>query len=119
MPNNRMNKTMAGYHILMILSAVDFRFSPEEDIVIREYLVHEFPFQVSLDREMATISNLKPEEWEQHYTKAIDDFYDDSTQAERRKLLDFAIQLCKADNIITRAENHYLTLLFEAWEPQD
>lgn len=119
MPNYRMNKTMAGYHILMILSAVDFRFSSNEDIVIRDYLVQEFPFQISLDREMAIISNLKSDEWEQHYNKAIDDFYDDSTKEDRMKLIDFAIQLCKADQIITRTENYYLNLLFEAWEPQD
>lgn len=118
MPNNRMNKTMAGYHILMILSAVDFRFSAQEDTVIREYLVQEFPFQVSLDREMAIISNLKAEEWEKHYIKAVDDFYDDSTLAERHKLLDFAVKLCKADEVITASENHYLNLLFNAWDPQ-
>lgn len=119
MPNNRMNKTMAGYHILMILSAVDFRFNVHEDVVIRDYLVQEFPFHVSLDREMAIISNLRHEEWEEYFIKAIDDFYDDSTKDERMKLLDFAIQLCKADNVITKTENHYLNLLFEAWEPQE
>lgn len=113
-----MNKTMAGYHILMILSAVDYRFSMQEDIVIRDYLVHEFPFHVSLDREMSIISNLKPEDWEQHYARVIDDFYDDSTPEERMKLLDFAVQLCKADNVITKTENHFLNMLFEAWEPQ-
>ncbi|MGC4058697.1 MAG: hypothetical protein QM743_11350 [Chitinophagaceae bacterium] len=118
MPNNRMNKTMAGYHILMILSAVDFRFNPNEDIVIRDYLLHEFPFHVNLDKQMATISNLKPDEWESHYIKAIEDFYDDSTEQERLKLLDFALQLCKADSVITKTENHYLNLLFEAWDPQ-
>lgn len=118
MPNNRMNKTMAGYHILMILSAIDFRFSPNEDIVIRDYLAQEFPFHVSLDREMAIISNLKQDEWEQHYIKALEDFYDDSTKSDRMKLLDFALQLCKADQVITRTENHYLNLLFEAWDPQ-
>ncbi|WP_344822947.1 hypothetical protein [Rurimicrobium arvi] len=118
MPNNRMNKTMAGYHILMILSAVDFRFNPNEDIVIRDYLLHEFPFHVNLDKQMATISNLKPDEWESHYIKAIEDFYDDSTEQERLKLLDFAMQLCKADSVITKTENHYLNLLFEAWDPQ-
>ncbi len=118
MPTNRMNKTMAGYHILMILSAVDFRFNHEEDIVIRDYLVHEFPFHVSLDKEMAIISNLRHDEWERHFIKSIDDFYDDSTKDERMKLLDFAIQLCKADNVITKEENHFLNLLFESWEPQ-
>lgn len=109
---------MAGYHILMILSAVDYRFNVQEDSVIREYLVQEFPFQVSLDREMSIISNLKHEEWEAHFIKALDDFYDDSTPEERIKLLDFAVQLCKADEVITQTENHYLNLLFEAWDPQ-
>lgn len=115
MPNNRMNKTIAGYHLLMILSAVDFRISPEEDKVIRDYLVTEFPFRVNLDREMAVISNLKPDEWEQHYMKALEDFYDDATEAERNKLLKFAIELTKADNVITKEENHYLNLLFDHW----
>jgi hypothetical protein len=114
-----MNKTIAGYHLLMILSAVDYRLSANEDEVIREYLVSEFPFHVSLDNEMATISNLKPDEWEKHFTKAMDDFYDDATEAERNKLLEFAIQLTKADNVITREENKYLNMLFEAWRPQD
>lgn len=118
MPRNRMNKTMAGYHILMILSAVDYRLDVQEDLVIRDYLVHEFPFHVSLDREMAIISNLKHNEWEAHYLKAIDDFYEDSTHQERMKLLEFALQLCKADSIITQRENHFLNLLFNAWDPQ-
>lgn len=113
-----MNKTMAGYHILMILSAVDFRFDPDEDIVIRDYLVHEFPFQVSLDKQMEIISNLKTNEWENHYIKAIDDFSDDSIHEEKMKLLDFAIQVCKANTVISKEENHYLNLLFDAWDPQ-
>ncbi len=112
-----MNKTMAGYHLLMILSAVDFRVNALEDKVIRDYLVQEFPIHVNLDREMEIISNLHPDEWERHFLKAMDDFYDDATEAERRSLLNFAIQLTKADNVITREENYYLNLLFETWEP--
>ncbi len=116
MPNNRTNKTIAGYHLLMILSAVDFRFSPDEDDVIRQYLVQEFPFHVSLDREMEKISNLQPAEWEGHFLKYMDDFYDDSTQEERHNLLQFAIHLTKADQVITQEENKFLELLFEHWD---
>lgn len=116
MPNNRTNKTIAGYHLLMILSAVDFRISYHEDRVIREYLVAEFPFHVNLDREMAIISNLRPEEWEAHFLKMMDDFYDDATEEERKNLINFAIELTKADNVITKEENYYLNLLFENWE---
>lgn len=119
MPNYRMNKTIAGYHLLMILSAVDFRISWNEDKIIRDYLVHEFPFRVNMDREMDVISNLRPDEWEGHFRKAMDDFYDDATPEERNRLLKFAIQLTKGDDVITKEENHYLNLLFENWEPAD
>ena len=111
-----MNKTIAGYHLLMILSAVDFRVAGAEDTVIRQYLVDEFPFNVNLDRQMEVISRLKPDEWEGHFLKAMDDFYDDATEAERRNLIKFALALAKADNVITKEENHYLNLLFENWE---
>lgn len=118
MPNHRLNKTIAGYHLLMILSAVDFRISAEEDKVIREYLVQEFPFRVNLDKEMAVISNLKPDEWEAHFLKMMDDFYDDATDEERHKLISFAMELTKADNVITKEENQYLNLLFQNWMPE-
>lgn len=116
MPNNRTNKAIAGYHLLMILSAVDFRINAAKDLVIRDYLVHEFPIHVNLDRQMDIISRLKPEEWEGHFLKMMDDFYDDATDAERKNLINFAIVLTKADEVITKEENHYLNLLFDHWE---
>jgi uncharacterized tellurite resistance protein B-like protein len=115
MPNHRLNRTIAGYHLLMILSAVDFRISGEEDRVIREYLVEEFPFQVNLDQQMEVISRLLPTEWEQHFIKVMDDFYDDATEEERKNLLRFALKIAKADNVITKEENHFLNLLFDNW----
>jgi hypothetical protein len=114
-----MNKTIAGYHLLMILSAVDFRVGAKEDNVIREYLVEEFPFRVNLDKEMEKISRLRPDEWEAHFVKAMDDFYDDATPEERNSLLDFAVQLAAADNVVTKEENYYLNLMFRAWIPEE
>ncbi len=116
MPNNRLNKAIAGYHLLMILSAVDFRINVAKDMVIRQYLVHEFPIHVNLDKQMEVISRLRPEEWEGHFLKMMDDFYDDATDAERKNLINFAIVLTKADDVITKEENHYLNLLFDQWE---
>jgi len=116
MPNNRMNKTIAGYHLNMSLSAIDYRVYGHEDVVIRNYLAEEFPFNVSLDKQMDVISGLHPDQWENHFRKAMDDFYDDATPEERKKLISFALQLAKADNVITKEENHYLDLLFENWE---
>jgi hypothetical protein len=116
MPNYRMNKAIAGYHLLMILSAVDFRINAAADMVIRQYLVHEFPIHINLDKQMEVISRLRPDEWEGHFLKAMDDFYDDATESERRNLINFAIVLTKADNVITKMENYYLNLLFDHWE---
>ena len=116
MPNNRLNKTIAGYHLLMILSAVDYRFHVKEEGIIREYLFQEFPFQVNLDKQMEIISHLRHDEWEAHFDKCIDDFHDDSTEEERVGLLRFALHLAKADDVITKEENYYLQKLFDAWE---
>lgn len=102
----------------MILAAADFRFKAAEDMVIREYLEQEFPFHVNLDREMDKISSLTPEEWEGHFLKYMDDFYDDATPEERNNLLQFALDLTKADGIITVEENHYLQLLFDSWDSE-
>lgn len=120
MPNNRLNKAVAGYHILMILAAVDFRMSAKEDLVIRDYIVHEFPFRLEMDREIQILSTLRPDEWEPHFLKCMDDFYDDALEDERAKMLQFSIDLCKADDVISKGENRYLDLLFDAWyhEPE-
>lgn len=115
MERSKSNKTIAGYHLLMILSAIDFRFNPEEDKVIRSYLEQEFPFHVNLDREMGKISNLKPEEWEQHFIIYMNDFYDDATKEELDDFFNFAIRLVKADQIITAKENHFIKLMYNHW----
>lgn len=112
----RMNMAIAGYHILMIMSAVDYKFSLEEDKIIREYLFQQFPFKVNLDKEMEIISNLKHDEWHLHFHTCVDDFYNDSTPEERNDLLKFALYLAKADEVITEEENSYLQYMFNAWD---
>ena len=102
----------------MILAAADFRFKTSEDMVIRDYLEQEFPFHVNLDREMEKISMLTPDQWEGHFVKYMDDFYDDATPEERNNLLQFALDLTKADGVITVQENHYLQLLFDTWHSE-
>ena len=115
----RTNKTIAGYHLLMILSAVDYKFSIDGDMIVREFLVQEFPFHINLDREMDIISSLQPEDWESHFLKYMDDFYDDATEEERLNFLQFALKLAKADDVITKRENHYLNLLFDNWNVEN
>lgn len=116
MAKRKYNKTIAGYHILMILSALDFELDIEEEKIIREYLFQEFPFQVNLDKEMEIISHLKHDEWFVHFNKCIDDFYEDSTPEERNEFLKFTVYLVKADKKISEEENIYLKALFNAWD---
>jgi hypothetical protein len=57
------NKSIAGFHLLMILSAVDYKFHTNEEKVIREYLEEEFPLPINFDNEIDQIASLKPEQW--------------------------------------------------------
>jgi hypothetical protein len=118
MERKRLNTTLSGYHLLMILSAVDFRFHPKEDLVIKDFLVSEFPFTIDLDKQMEVISRLLPDEWEAHFDDCMYDFELEGTVEEKTKVLDFAVQLIKADDIITKEENMYVNKLFNAWMPE-
>ncbi len=112
------NKTKAGYHLLMILSVIDYQIHAEEDMVIREFLVEEYPppIPMNLDDEMEILSSLKVEESPEHFDKMQQEFYNDSTHEERVRLLDFAIGLVKADGVLHENENLYLRKLLTSWD---
>lgn len=109
------NKPVAGYHLLMILSAVDHEFNAAEDMVIREWIASQFPFHVNLDKEMEVLSALDPQDYMIHFQKCMADFYEDSTEHERNELIKFAIQLAKADHHISKEENLFINELFNEW----
>jgi len=111
-----MNKAIAGYHLLMILSAVDEQFNGKEDRVIKNYLIENFPINVNLDREMEVLSGLDPSDYPVHFNNAMNAFYMDSTPEERAHFLDFAVKLVVADKSISPKENLFLNELFNAWE---
>ncbi len=112
------NKTTAGYHLLMLLSVIDEELHPNEDMVIREFLVEEYPppIPINLDAEMEILSTLLPAEYEQHFDRMQLDFYNDSTHEERVRLLDFAIGLIKADGKLHQMENAFLRKLLVGWK---
>ena len=110
------NKPIAGYHLLMILSSVDHRFSPEEGLKISEYLFEEFPFRMNLDNELEAIAKLRPEDWKDHFEFHARCFYEDSTEEERIKFITFAKSLIKADNLVTNDEHRFYKLLKNLWK---
>lgn len=109
------NKPIAGYHILMILSAVDGKFSAKEDIIIREWLATQLPLRVNLDNEMAELSALHQDDYMVHFQKCMADFHSDSTEEERNELIAYSLRLAKADRAITKEENLFIDELFNEW----
>ena len=115
----KMNKVMAGYHMLMILSQVDGDFDKSEGKVIVKYLQDSFPYRFNLDHEMEILSALPQGDYFLHFNNAMNDFYEDSTKQERVSFLNFAVKMVKADKKITKEENKYLKELFFAWESEN
>jgi hypothetical protein len=112
----KMNKTIAGYHILMILSAVDYRFHVNEDLVIRDWLANEFPAKVNLDKEMEIISGLSHSQWDEHFLECVDAYYIDANHQERLDLIDFAKNLVLADELLYKAEHIFFNTLLDVWK---
>ncbi|AQX09903.1 hypothetical protein [Elizabethkingia ursingii] len=113
---HKSNKSIAGYHLLMILSAVDYKFHPGEEKVIKEYIEDEFPFFVSLDAETEIIANLSPSEWEKHFEFHAQCFYDDSTEKERKDFRQFAKKLIKANDEVSEEEHQFYSLMKTIWK---
>ncbi len=111
----KLNKPFAGYHLLMILSAVDGEFFAKEDLVTKKWIEKEMPLHVNLDPEIEILSALKKEDYMLHFQKCMADFYEDTTEEERIDFLQYAIQLTKAVQPITPEENIFIDELFNEW----
>lgn len=115
---NKSNKTIAGYHLLMIMSTVDETFHADADQIIREFLSKESPFKLNLDDELDKIINLSKEKAEEHFIKKAKDFYDDSNAEERDEFKEFAKKLLRADNEVSAKENDAYRTLLKTWKKQ-
>ncbi len=118
MTTRKLNKPLAGYHLLLLLCEVDGEFPESEGKIIVRYLEENFPFHVNLDAEVEFLSTLPKANYMEHFTKAMNDFHEDSTPDERDDFLNFAVKLVKADGVITKDENIYLNALYNAWAPE-
>lgn len=102
----------------MILTHADGKFAKEEGDVIIEYLTETFPFRVEIDEEVHFLSMLARDKYMEHFRKAMNDFYEDTTPEERDEFLKFAVNLVKADHVIAEEENIFLKELFDNWAPE-
>ncbi|MBN8834758.1 MAG: hypothetical protein ABS68_04425 [Niastella sp. SCN 39-18] len=110
-----MIKQEAGYSILMLLTNVDRKLNVAEDMVVRKWLEENFENKGDLDHCMQKISELNESDYPVYFQKQMEQFYRDSTAADRLRLLHFAMDLIKADGKITKEENLYFDILYNAW----
>lgn len=111
-----LNKSLAGYHMLTILAAVDGRFSDSEDAIILEYMTEEKLSKEDLGTHISYLHELKKEDYSIHFNSAMDAFYMNSSNEERTHFLDQAVRLVMADNLLTPRENLFIDELFDTWE---
>lgn len=111
-----LNKDIAGYLILLILAEADGDFDPREGVVVVQFLQQEFPLGGNFESAAEIIGMLKPEDYESALLQLAEKFYADSTEYERKKFIEFAIKLVKADKELEPLENKFVTLLFDAWD---
>ena len=114
--SNTMSKATAGYHMLMILSAVDGKFNGKEDIIIKNFIEENYGSLTNLEEEMAVISSLHADDYPVHFNNAMNQFYLNSTQSDRNHFLDMATRLIAADKEISSKENLFINELYNAWD---
>jgi uncharacterized tellurite resistance protein B-like protein len=113
-----MKRAEAGYHMLLILSAIDGNLHGKEELIIKQFLEENKDFQnAALETEI--ISELKSEDYPLHFNKAMNEFYMDSTREQRNHFLNLATRLVIADKKISPRENLFLNELYSAWEEQE
>ncbi|MEO5572176.1 MAG: hypothetical protein ABIT08_03635 [Bacteroidia bacterium] len=112
-----MNKALAGYRMLMLLSNADGKVTTGEGSLIRDYLKKTLPPDVDLEEEEDFLGQLDPSDYFIYFSKAMDEYYKDSTAHERAGFIDFAVKIVKADDEITKEENILLEELLNGWEP--
>ncbi len=113
-----MTRPVAGYHMLMILSAVDGKFNGQEDLVIREFMEEIPRGAINYDEELAIISTIPEIDYPVHFNNAMNSFYMQSTPEERNHFLDLATRLVVADREVSPIENLFLKELYFAWEEE-
>jgi uncharacterized tellurite resistance protein B-like protein len=112
---NTFTKTLAGFHLLMIIAESDGMVSVEEEKIIKKYIKTNYAFLSDLKAESEVLLNLPKELYLQHFTKAATDFFSQSTEKERLEFINFVFKLIKADKQISREENKFLNELYNLW----
>ncbi len=112
---NKMNKTEAGFHLLMIISKVDGKIEKAESNVLLDFLEKSFRQPIDLIKEQAFLMAYPMDDMMDHFIETAEQFFKISTSNERNKILQFAMKICMADNKMENGENKFINALYDAW----
>lgn len=112
----KMNKTEAGFHLLMLLSLADGKLHKAESDVIIDFLNDHFDGNVDLIKEQAFLKALPPSEHEKHFVETAEHFYSLSNIDERHTITRFAMDVVMADEDMQHHENKLIQKLFDCWD---
>lgn len=114
--NITISPAVAGYHILMILAEVDGQVATEENAVIRQYLEERHPLQLDPNYEVAFLDAMDRGHYNELFEQAANEYYMNSTIEQRVSFIQFAFDIIKADDKITKEENIFLNMLYDLWQ---
>ncbi len=110
-----MNKTEAGFHLLVILSLADGSLQKAESTIILEFLDEHFREPIEIIKEQAFLKACPNEDMLNHFTETAERFYAISSPEERNELIEFAMKVVMADKKMDKQENSYINALFDSW----
>ncbi len=111
----KLNKTEAGFHLLMGLSMADGNMNRVESSVILEFLEKQFNDNIEIIKEQAFLRALPTEELDNHIQEVANQLYKITTADERDKLIAFAMKVVMADKKMEKSENSLINAVYDAW----
>ncbi|MFM7586680.1 MAG: TerB family tellurite resistance protein [Bacteroidota bacterium] len=113
-----LNKSTAGYKMLMILAIADGTHlgSEKKQIInfLGDYFDPEF-LEAAIHSEQIRLESLHKDDLMLEFRDAMNQFYRQSTPEERTRFLQQAVDLVTADEQVSPEENLFLNRLFELW----
>lgn len=113
-----MNKSVAGYKMLMILANVDGEHLSIEQDVVESYLgdsLNKAITESQIEAEQDRIVKLSQADQMLEFRAAMNAYYTESSSTERSQFLQLAMDLIKSDAHISPEENIFINKLFDAW----
>lgn len=111
----KLNKTEAGFHLLMGLSLADGQVQKAESTVILDFLEKHFKDNIEIIKEQAFLRALPSEELNGHLHEVANQLYKLTTPEERNKLIEFAMKVVMADKKMEAKENKLINSIYDAW----